>query len=121
MAGYSGTPLAKKLGIKSGNILVVIGALGDYRSQLEPLPEGVHISGTISIAANIVYLFTTKQSELEKHLLLLRSKMSPEACLWVSWPKKSSKVVTEISEDTIRAFARLLGFIDVKVCAVTEI
>ena len=121
MAGYSGTPLAKKLGIKSGHFLVVIGAPGDYRSQLEPLPEGVQMTGAISNAANVIHLFTTKRSALEKNLLLLRSTMSPEACLWVSWPKKSSKVATEISEDTIRAFARPLGFIDVKVCAVTEI
>lgn len=121
MVGYSGTPLAKKLGIKTGSILVVIGAPKDYQSELEPLPEGVTFSEKVSGAANVVQFFTTKRSELEPFLVKLRSELNPEACVWVSWPKKSSKVPTEISEDTIRALARPIGFVDVKVCAVTEI
>jgi hypothetical protein len=121
MAGYSGTPLAKKLGIKVGCVLAVIGAPNDFRSQLEPLPESVKFSDQVSDAADIVHVFTTKRSELERFLVRLRSGPNPDVSVWVSWPKKSSKVATEINEDTIREVARPLGFIDIKVCAVTEV
>ena len=121
MAGYSGTPLAKKLGIKAGCVLAVIGAPSDYRSQLEPLPEGAKYSEQLSEVADIIHVFTVKRSELERFLVKLRSGPNPDISLWISWPKKSSKVTTEISEDTIREVARPLGFIDIKVCAVTEI
>lgn len=121
MAGYSGTPLAKKLGIKAESVLVVIGAPDGYAACLEPLPPGVKVSRELSAAVGIVHLFTTKRSELERHLTRLRSGPNPDVSVWISWPKKSSKVPTEISEDTIREIARPLGFIDVKVCAVTEI
>jgi hypothetical protein len=121
MAGYSGTPLAKKLGIRTGSILSVIGAPIDYRSHLEPLPEGVKLTEQLSGAADIIHVFTTKRSELERYLTRLRSGPNPDVSVWISWPKKSSKVQTEISEDTIRELARPLGFIDIKVCAVTEI
>jgi len=121
MAGYSGTPLAKKLGIKeSGNVLAV-GAPNEYRAMLEPLPKGVTFQPRLMASTDIVHLFTTKRAELEKSLARYREELRPDGMVWVSWPKKAAKVATDITEDTIREVALPLGFVDVKVCAVDEV
>ena len=119
--GYSGTPLAKKLGIQEGSRVVAMAAPKAYAQLLEPLPAGVQWSARPSDATDIVHLFTDRRTELQKALATLRSRLRPDAAVWVSWPKKSSKVPTDITEDTIRAVALPLGFVDVKVCAVTEV
>jgi Protein of unknown function (DUF3052) len=121
MPGYSGTPLAKKLGIKQGYAIHAVGAPPDYHALLEPMPEGVRFETTASTTANIVHLFETERARLAKQLIALRKKLSPDAAVWVSWPKKASKVRTTITEDTIREVALPLGFVDVKVCAVTDV
>src|SRR6185295_12659823 len=121
MVGYSGTPLAKKLGLKAGTNLALAGAPEDYASLLEPMPARVRVSARISGATDIVHVFTTKRKELESILKGCRSKLKPDAMIWVSWPKKSAKVPTELTEDIIRELALPLGFVDVKVCAVTEV
>ncbi len=121
MAGYSGTPLAKKLGIKeSGNVLSV-GAPKEYRHMLEPLPKGVTFQARLTGATDIVHLFTTKRAELEKSLAKYREELRPDGMVWVSWPKKAAKVLTDITEDTIREVALPMGFVDVKVCAVDDV
>ena len=121
MAGYSGTPLARKLGIKeSGNVLAV-GAPKGYREMLEPLPEGVTFHTRLTKSTDTVHLFTTKKAELEKHLTTYRKKIRPNGMVWVSWPKKAAKVETDITEDMIREVALPMGFVDVKVCAVDEV
>jgi hypothetical protein len=120
-AGYSGTPLAKKLGLSAGSRIVLIGAPAGYRDLVAPLPEGVAFGSRMSAATDIVHLFATRRSELQRHLAACRSALAPTAVVWVSWPKQSAKVATDITEDTIRELALPLGFVDVKVCAVTTV
>ncbi len=121
MAGYSGTPLARKLGIRPNEKLIALNAPQNYRQLLEGLPNGVTISRRVSVKPIFVHLFVRQRSQLETRLRELRAKLDDAGVLWVSWPKKSSKVATDITEDTIRAVALPLGFVDVKVCAVDEI
>ena len=120
-AGYSGTPLAKKLGIKEGSLVLLVGAPDDYESLLAPLPPGVKFQAQAGEGIDLVQVFVTLRAELEKHLAALRRKLRVDASVWVSWPKKSAKVPTDITEDTIRAVALPLGFVDIKVCAVSEV
>jgi len=120
MAGYSGTPLAKKLGFKAGDDVCLLGAPSNYRKLLGPLPDGVTFGEKLSKATRAVHLFTTKRSELEKVLERCRKTLAADAMIWVSWPKRASKLPTDIIEDTIRAVALPLGFVDIKVCAVDE-
>ncbi len=119
-AGYSGTPLAKKLGIKPGARVVLLGAPPPLRKLLEPVPDGVRFATKLAQTADLVHLFTASKAELGKTLAACRKMLGPEAAVWVSWPKKASKVPTDITEDTIRALALPLGFVDIKVCAVDE-
>lgn len=121
MAGYSGTPLAKKLGIKENFQVFATGAPAGYRALLEPLPAGVQLAGALEPAADLVHHFTTRRVELAEALARYRATLAPDATVWVSWPKKASKVATDITEDVVREVALPLGFVDVKVCAVDEI
>src|SRR5262245_13885368 len=120
-AGYSGTPLAKKLGIKSASEICLIGAPDGYIGLVEPLPEGVKITSRLSKGTDLVHIFTSSKSQLADALRSYRSKLKPDAVVWVSWPKKASKVPTDITQDTIRELALPLGFVDIKGCAVTEV
>ncbi len=120
MAGYSGTPLVRKLGIRPNERVTTIGAPKHYEALLENLPQGAVISTRLTLGAQFVHLFTARRSELEKRLADLRLKLADAGALWVSWPKKSSGVTTDITEDMIRAVGLPLGFVDVKVCAVDE-
>jgi hypothetical protein len=121
MVGYSGTPLARKLGIKPGTKLLVVGDVpSDYKSWLAPLPERLTIAGKGNPPLEAVHVFVTKRAELDKHLKHLRKALVPDGYVWISWPKKASKVPTDITEDVIRAVALPTGLVDVKVCAVDE-
>lgn len=120
-AGYSGTPLPQKLGFKASTRLVVLGAPADYAALLGPLPAGLERQVGLTKTTNLVHLFVTQRADLVRHLGALRIKLDPEAPVWVSWPKKSSKVPSEVTEDTIREVALPLGFVDVKVCAVSDV
>jgi hypothetical protein len=119
-AGYSSTPLAKKLGIKAGGVVYLSGAPHGFAKLLEPLPAGVRFGSGISADTDIAHLFTASKAELAKQLATLRRKLRPDAAIWVSWPKKAAKVPTDITEDTIRAVALPMGLVDIKVCAVDE-
>jgi hypothetical protein len=121
MAGYSGTPLVKKLGIAEGFKILLINAPPEYRALISPLPAAVSFITAANSATNFVHAFTTKRLELARLLPSLRRKLPHDALIWVSWPKKSSQVPTEITEDTIREIALPLGLVDVKVCAVTDV
>ena len=121
MVGYSGKPLSAKLGVKSGARVHVKGAPDDYLQRLEPLPEGVKFVPDLSKDTDLVHIFSSRRAELAKALKSFRAKLKPSATIWISWPKKSAKVPTDITEDTIRELALPLGFVDVKVCAVTEV
>jgi hypothetical protein len=120
MAGYSKTPLAQKLGIKAGTKVVAMGAPPNYRQWLAPLPEGVSLGETAIAGSAFVHLFVSERRTLEKELKKLRQLLADVGVLWVSWPKKSSGVTTDITEDVIRDVCLPLGFVDVKVCAVDE-
>ena len=117
--GYSGTPLAKKLGIKPGSKLFPIAAPGHYDELLAPLPEGVKRVRKVD-DADVAHIFVTARARLDKELRAALPKMKQDAALWISWPKKSAKVATDITEDTIREVALPLGLVDIKVCAVDE-
>ena len=119
MAGYSGTPLATKLGIKADSIVLPANAPDDYDELIGE--TGATFATKLTKSVSLVHLFTTKKSELAKALKTYRDKLAPDAVVWVSWPKKSSKVPTDITEDTIRDVALPLGWVDIKVCAVTDI
>ena len=120
MAGYSGTPLATKLGIKAGMVLQAIDAPANYHRLLAPLPDGARITTGAAAGADIVHHFATRRSELAAALRSYRRKLDEATPVWISWPKKSAKVATDITEDTIREVALPLGYVDVKVCAVTD-
>jgi hypothetical protein len=120
-AGYSGTPLAKKLGIKAGFRVFVENAPENYLQWLEPLPDGVRFLDKVEDDLDMIHLFTDEANELAAKLKRHTRKLKSNGMFWVSWPKKASKRPTNITEDTIRELALPLGLVDVKVCAVDEI
>jgi hypothetical protein len=120
MAGYSRTPLPQKLGIKPGMIVVAIAAPENYRKLLGQIPSGVNFATRPVGNTRFVHLFVTRRSELAQQLSILRHKIAEDATVWVSWPKKSSGMPTDITEEVIRAVSLPLGFVDIKVCAVDD-
>ena len=123
MVGYSGTPLAKKLGLTGPMTVATVNAPDTYRDWLEPVPAGMRfkdgLAGTATISA--AHVFVTRRAELQRLLATARRRLEPSGFVWVSWPKKSSKVATDVTEDTIRALALPMGLVDVKVCAVSDV
>jgi hypothetical protein len=119
-AGYSGTPIAKKLGITDESQLLPINAPKNYPEILSPLPDGVRFASQPGTTIDIAHLFVAWRNDLEKHLTQLRKKLRPDAVVWVSWPKKTAKLPTDITEQTIRDVALPMGWVDIKVCAVDE-
>lgn len=119
-AGYSGTPLPKKLGMKPGYSVVLLNAPHGYRKILGDVPHGVKFASSIASGHNLIQFFTTVRKELEKELPRLAKKIAQDGMIWVSWPKKAAKVATDITEDVIRAVVLPIGLVDVKVCAVDQ-
>lgn len=117
-AGYSGTPLAKKLGIKASSRVVLISEPADYQSLVAPLPPNVTFARRVSAGTDLVHCFVTTEAELRRRLTTLRRTLKPDASIWVSWPKRSAGIATSVTEDLIRDVALPMGFVDVKVCAV---
>ena len=120
MTGYSGRPLAQKLGIRPEMAVVLISAPANYRKLLGRIAGSVEFSDEIKNASNFVHIFTKSRGELKKRLAILREKMADTGIVWVSWPKKSAGVPTDVTEDVVRGIALPLGFVDVKVCAIDE-
>jgi hypothetical protein len=120
MAGYSGTPLVQKLGIKPGHAICVVGAPATYGRTLGKLPEGVTLRRTPKAPLDLVQFFTTKRAALEARFGALAATLAPAGMLWVSWPKKSSGKATDLTEDVVRAIGLAAGLVDVKVCAVDD-
>ena len=118
--GYSGTPLARKLGYKAGFRVFLDNAPPTYWEALEPLPDDVEFLAKIDGDLDLIHVFTDSAKELAAKLKRYVKKIKPAGTIWVSWPKKASKVPTDITEDTIRA---VMGetLVDVKVCAVDEV
>ena len=118
-AGYSGTPLAKKLGLKPGEPLWASGMPASVKAVLDR-EAGPRYLGHPTKALAAAHVFHTNAAKLAAELEGLRAKLAPDGMVWVSWPKKAAKVETDITEDVIRAAALPMGFVDVKVCAVDE-
>jgi hypothetical protein len=120
-AGYSGTPLAKKLGIKAHSRVLLFDAPKDYAQLVVPLPDGVTFETRPGPLIDMAHVFVTRRATMRKQLMQLRKMLKAEAPVWVSWPKRAAKVPTDVTEDTIREVALPLGFVDIKVCAVSEV
>lgn len=116
--GYSGTPLWKKLGIKSQFRVKTRNTPANYLELLSPVPKDVKFSNRMRGTVDIWHLFTTSRSELRRVLNAAIVEIRQDGAIWVSWPKKSSGVPSEITEDTIREVALPMGLVDVKVCAI---
>ena len=121
MAGYSGTPLAQKIGIKAGHRLVLRNHPASFVRDLGKLPEGVRQSDRLAGKANVVVFFTDKLAALENDFSALARIMESDGMLWIAWPKRASGVPTDLTEDVVRRVALERGLVDVKVCAIDEI
>jgi hypothetical protein len=121
MPGYSGTPLPKKLGIKDGYRVALIGMPGEIRTDLKEALSKCRISNDFAPALDFIHIFTKSHVELEREMKRAAKALAPAGMVWISWPKKSSGVATDLTEDTIRATGLALGLVDVKVCAVTDV
>lgn len=119
-AGYSGTPLAKKLGIRENSSIIVINSPVPYAELFDDFPENVRISSDSRSQKDLVHYFVTGREKLVKDMYVLKKSITQDGCIWISWPKKSSKVSTDINEDIIRNIAIQNGLVDIKVCAVNE-
>src|ERR1035437_3694491 len=119
-AGYSGTPLAKKLGITDGFTVLTVNAPDGYEDLLAPLPNSVVITERESQNADVIQVFTNSRDELFRNLADVRNSIKQDGAIWVSWYKKASKLTSEITEDTVREAAFPLGLVDVKVYAIDD-
>jgi len=121
MAGYSKTPLVKKLGIKEGFKIAILNAPENYAQTLGELPENVIVSDTLGRSLDFIHFFSTQRDMLAAEFPRLKRMLAPAGILWISWPKRSAKVETDLTEDIIRAIGLDNGLVDVKVAAVDEI
>ena len=117
-AGYSGTPLAKKLGIKEGSRVTLVDAPATFEELLAPIPHGVRIARRLGHDADVIVAFHTWRTALEGRFDRLRAAMHDAGGLWIAWPKKASGVATDITEDVVRHIALCKGLVDNKVCAI---
>lgn len=120
MAGYSGTPLQKKLGIKPGIKLFIQNAPANYFDWISPLPEKVSVSKSAINELDFIHLFVKDQKEFTRSFTSNKKHLKKDGMMWISWPKKSSGVITDLDENFIRDFGLKGGLVDVKVCAVDE-
>ena len=120
-AGYSGTPLAKKLGVKGGQKTWHLAMPAPVLDEILAGGAVPQIVRTPSAGLEMAHVFVTERSVLAKQLKLLRRLLAADGIVWVSWPKKAAKVATDVTEDVVRAEALPLGFVDVKVCAVDAV
>jgi hypothetical protein len=120
VAGYSGTPLVRKLGIKEGHRVAFPGAPEGFAELLGELPDGVSIRARAAGPLDVIVFFTRRRAELERRLPALRRAMEPAAGLWIAWPKRSSGVETDMTEDVARELALTNRLVDNKVCAIDD-
>jgi len=119
-AGYSSTPLAKKLGIKENFIIRIINQPTNYFQLFPDWPATVKPTKDKTVKKDFIHFFTTAAEELYRELPLMKDEIKEAGMIWVSWPKKAAKIKTDITEDVIRNFALQIGLVDIKVCAVDE-
>jgi hypothetical protein len=126
MAGYSGTPLPKKLGVKPGQTIVAVGAPDTFEAALGELPDGAQIEryamdDPLPDDLALIHFFSTQRAEIEHYFPLLKDALAADGTLWISWPKGASKAATDLNENIIREIGLLNGLVDVKVCAVDSV
>jgi hypothetical protein len=119
-AGYSGTPLARKLGVKAGARVALVGAPDGFEATLEPLPEDAAVRRRLRGPQDVIVCFVTSSAALVKAMPRLQAAMSPACGLWIAWPKRASGVPTDLTENVIRDEALAAGLVDNKVCAIDE-
>lgn len=119
-AGYSGTPLEKKLGIKQGHKIATVNAPDYYFDLFEVLPD-IEVYNPDEGGLDFIHFFTTDENELRHQLPIFKERIKKDGLIWVSWPKKASKVATSVDENLVRATALECGLVDVKVCAIDEV
>jgi hypothetical protein len=122
MAGYSGTPLPQKLGIKEGHQVAAIRAPNGFIKSLGALPSGAAIRANYALKTrfDVIVCFVTSRAQLRREISISRAHMTPAAGFWIAWPKKSSGVATDVTEDVVREIALPTGLVDNKVCAIDE-
>ena len=120
-SGYSNKPLSAKLGIKEGFKIYLKNAPANYFDLLYPVPENIDVKERISNELDFIHYFVKEKKELQKEIIKLKKKIKKDGMIWISWPKKSSKIPTDITEATIRKIILPIGLVDIKVCAVDEI
>jgi hypothetical protein len=121
MAGYSQTPLVKKLGIKEDFCCFVANAPASYFDWINPLPRGIELKDRLSGQFDFIHLFALERKELAKQFNQSQKHLRDNGMLWISWPKKASKVPTDLDENIIRDIGLRNGLVDVKVCAVDDV
>ncbi len=120
MAGYSGTPLPRKLGIKPGHAVAILRPPDGFHNYLGALPEGVSVRDRARGSLDVILFFVTRRAELERRFDRLTASLDPAGGLWIAWPKRSSGVDTDVTEDVVREVALPRGLVDNKVCAIDE-
>ena len=120
MAGYSGTPLPKKLGIKENQRIALLNAPKNFLPELGELPEGASIVTRVTAPLDLALLFVDRESVLQKQFAHLAKKLSPNGMIWIAWPKKSSGVTTDLIFDRVQRIGLDSGLVDVKICAINE-
>jgi hypothetical protein len=121
MSGYSGTPLARKLGIEEGSTIAVLGEVpADLAALLDPLPPGVQWKRSARVPLDLAIVFFTRRADVARRWPAVTTAVGPEGTVWVAWPKRSSGVATNLTEDAFRADLLPSGWVDVKVCAIDE-
>jgi hypothetical protein len=118
--GYSGTTLPKKLGLKSGQRIIILGAPEDYVTTLSDLPDGLETADSLTGIFDFIQFFTVERAELETQFPLLKATLAQDGMLWISWPKKASKIPTDLDENIIRDTGLANGLVDIKVAAIDE-
>ena len=121
MAGYSNTPLSRKLGIKSGARVALLGAPAGFEQQLSPLPDAVALLARARSPVDLILLFATQRADLARRFAKAAPTLAPAGGLWIVWPKKTSGVATDLTESEVRSIGLASGLVDNKVCAVSEV
>ena len=120
MAGYSGTPLAKKLGLKEGSRIALVNAPKDFQSELGELPDNVQFIKRPTKSLDIILLFVLTERVLARDFAKLSATLNANGMIWIAWPKKSSGVATDLSFERVQRIGLDAGLVDVKICAIDE-
>ena len=120
MAGYSKTPLAKKIGIKEGSRIALVNAPHDFQSELTDLPDNVQFIKHTAKSLDIIIFFVLTEQSLAKDFSKLAARLNANGMIWIAWPKKSSGVATDLTFDRVQRIGLASGLVDVKICAVDD-